>query len=199
MPGRSRPDQPPGLLVRSRRCPSHRFEHVGVPGSTREIEGLSSLPFQEELLAWQPAATADGPLSYRAVLDGRPLRTPPGAMSLRLPGAGLGDGAHRVQVLATDVDGESTLTPPAVLKVDGRPPTLQVLRAGHHSVVLWIRDAGSGVDVRSVRVSFGDGAHARGRARARHSYSRGGIYQVVIQVRDRVGNRASIKRVVSVP
>ncbi|HEY4897044.1 MAG TPA: PKD domain-containing protein [Solirubrobacteraceae bacterium] len=154
---------------------------------------------ESAVLAWQPAATADGPLSYRAVLDGRPLRTPPGAMSLRLPGAGLGDGAHRVQVLATDVDGESTLTPPAVLKVDGRPPTLQVLRAGHHSVVLWIRDAGSGVDVRSVRVSFGDGAHARGRARARHSYSRGGIYQVVIQVRDRVGNRASIKRVVSVP
>jgi hypothetical protein len=154
---------------------------------------------QSAVLAWQPAATADGPLNYRAVLDARILRTPPGAMSLRLPGAGLGDGVHRVQVLATNVDGESTLTPPAALKVDGRPPILQVRRAARHSIVLRLRDAGSGVEPGSVRISFGDGGHARGRASSRHRYTHAGVYQIVIEARDRVGNRASIKRIVSVP
>ena len=80
-------------------------------------------------VSWQPAASAAGPLRYQVVLDGRRLSTPAGAFRVRLGRAG-GDGAHRVQVLAVDLDGEATLTPPTVVRIDGTPPTVRVRAAG---------------------------------------------------------------------
>ena len=53
--------------------------------------------------------SADGPLSYRVVLDGRPLATPAGRVRAALDAARSGSGRHRVQVLATDIDGQATL------------------------------------------------------------------------------------------
>ena len=150
------------------------------------------------LLAWQPAASADGPLRYQAILDGRRLAGAPGAMRLRISRNGLGDGIHHVQVLATNVDGEATLTPAAQLKIDGRPPTLQLSTGRGATVMVRVRDAASGVDVHRVIVSFGDGAAAHGRARLRHRYGHAGTYEIVAQVRDRVGNAAVIRRLVSV-
>ncbi len=150
-------------------------------------------------LSWQAAASADGPLSYQVVLDGRRLRTPPGTFRLRLPAVGLGDGAHRLQVLATDASGESTLTPPTLLKVDGRPPTVQIGHGRRGAITISVHDGASGVDAHATTVSFGDGHYARGRARLRHVYSRAGVYRLVIGVRDKVGNRGLIRRIVSVP
>jgi hypothetical protein len=148
------------------------------------------------VVSWQPAASADGPLRYEVVLDGRPIATPPATMRLRVPGAGLGEGTHRVQVLATDVDGDATLTPPATLWVDGRPPTV-LLEHARGGVVVRVVDRGSGVKAASVRVSFGDGARARGRVRLRHRYAHAGVYEIVVQASDRVGNRGLIRRLVS--
>jgi len=148
-------------------------------------------------LSWQPAATAAGPLRYQVVLDGRPLATPAGAMSLRIPAAGLGNGHHTVQVLARDVDGEATLTPPAALLIDGRPPTVRISRRGS-IVSVQVRDDASGVNARATTISFGDGHFDRGRARARHAYSHAGVYQLVIHVRDKLGVSGVIRRYVSV-
>ncbi len=149
-------------------------------------------------LSWQPSASADGPLRYQVVLDGRRLSTPAGAFRLRIPGVGLGDGGHRVQVLATDLNGESTLTPPAAIRVDGSAPTVRVRRGRGGAVIVSVRDGASGVDAHATSVSFGDGHSARGRARFRHVYSHAGIYQLVVRVRDRVGNSGVIRRYVSV-
>jgi hypothetical protein len=149
-------------------------------------------------ISWQPATSANGPLRYQVVLDGHPLATPAGAMQLRLDPRGLGDGAHRVQVLATDVDREATLTPAATLRVDGRPPTVLVVRHGR-SVRVSIRDAASGVEAHAVRIGFGDGQHARGRTLFRHRYARAGVYQIVVLVRDKVGNVRVVHRLVSLP
>ena len=150
------------------------------------------------VVSWQPAASAEAPLRYQAVLDGRPLATPVGAMQLALSPRGLGDGSHRVQVLATDIDGAATLTPPATLRVDGRAPTAAVTRGRRHSVTVGIRDAGSGVDSSAVTISFGDGQHGRRRGRYHHRYAHAGVYQITVHVRDKVGNQATLRQLVNV-
>ncbi len=150
-------------------------------------------------VSWQPAPSADGPLSYRVVLDGRPLATPAGAFQLRLDSPGLSSGRHRVQVLATDIDGQATLVAPSTLRVDGTPPTVKVTRAqGGHGVSVRIRDAYSGLNTHALSVSFGDGHGARGRASYVHRYAHGGVYQVVVHVRDKIGNAGVVRRLVSV-
>jgi hypothetical protein len=150
-------------------------------------------------VSWQPAPSADEPLSYQVVLDGRPLATPTGAFALRLNPHGLGDGRHSIQVLATDRNGEATLTPPATLRVDGEPPTI-ALRRGRHTgeVIVRVSDDASGVAAGMVSVSFGDGRRGHGRKLLRHRYANPGIYRIVASVVDRAGNRATIRRLVSV-
>ena len=150
-------------------------------------------------ISWQPAASADTPLTYQIVLDGRVLKTPGGALSMRLNPRGLGSGRHRLQVLVTDADGQSTLTAPSTLLVDGVTPTVAVTRAaGGSAVQVRVSDRFSGVAVRAVSVSFGDGHLARGRVRLQHRYAHAGVYQVVVHVRDRIGNRGVIRQLVSV-
>jgi hypothetical protein len=70
---------------------------------------------------WQLSASAEGPLSYTVILDGQRLPTPPGVSSLALDPHWLGEGVHWVQVLATDADGQSTLTPVEELRIRDRP------------------------------------------------------------------------------
>jgi hypothetical protein len=150
------------------------------------------------VLSWQPAASAQGPLSYHVVLDGHPIATPAGAFRLGLARAGMGDGSHRVQVLATDVNGEATLTPAAIVRVDGRAPRAQLRAGGGGVLSVRIRDGGSGVLTRASTISFGDGHSARGRARFRHAYAHPGVYRIVLHVRDKVGNSSVIVKEVSV-
>jgi hypothetical protein len=151
------------------------------------------------VIAWQAASSAEGPLRYSVVLDGRAQPAPAGALRLRLDPRGLGSGRHRVQLLATDVDGQATLSAPSRLLVDGQPPSVAIARAqGGHGVSVRIRDPYVGIDVRAVRVSFGDGHFARARKRFRHGYAHAGVYQVVVHVRDRLGNAGVVRRLVSV-
>jgi hypothetical protein len=153
----------------------------------------------QAVVSWEPAPSANGPLSYAVVLDGRPLPTPGGAFRMRLDPRGLRSGVEQIQILATDREGRATLTSPAKLRVDGVPPTVAVKRSRRAAGVrLRIRDPNSGVDRATVRVSFGDGASARGRTRLRHRYARAGVYRIVVRVADNVGNRAVVRRLVSV-
>ncbi len=106
---------------------------------------------------------------------------------------------HRVQLLASDAGGQATLSAPARLRIDGQPPIVAVgLVDSGRGVRVSVRDRASGVKTAFCRVAFGDGAHAKGRKRARHVYARGGLYRIVVQVSDRVGNRAIVHRLVSV-
>ena len=150
-------------------------------------------------IAWQPAVSADGPLHYSVVLDGRALPAPAGALQLRLDPRGLGAGRHRVQLLATDIDGQSTLSSPSPLLIDGELPAVAISRArGGYGVSVRIHDPYTGVDTHDVIVSFGDGHSARGHTRFRHRYARGGVYRVVVHVRDKLGNAGAVSRWVSV-
>jgi hypothetical protein len=153
----------------------------------------------QAIATWEPALSANGPLSYRIVLDGRPLPTPAGVLALRVNPRGLGDGVHRVQLLVTDIYDQATLSAKQILRVDGTPPTVTIRRTqSGHAVSVRIRDAYSGVSAHTVSVSFGDGHHAGGRKRLSHRYFRPGLYQVVVHVRDRLGNSGVVHRLVSV-
>ena len=112
---------------------------------------------------------------------------------------GLSSGRHRLQVLAIDRDGQSTLSAPASLLVAGVPPrvTIRPARSGT-SVSVIVSDAYAGVQKSAVRVSFGDGASAHGRARLRHHYARPGVYLLTVRVRDRIGNACTVRRWVRV-
>jgi hypothetical protein len=151
-------------------------------------------------VAWEAASSAGSPLAYTVVLDGRRLPTPPGARVLRFDPRGLGDGSHKVQLLATDIYGQSTLTAPSKLRIDGQPPLVSIalLRRGH-TIAVRVSDRYSGVATHGVSVSFGDGGRESGRARFRHAYAHAGVYAVVVQVRDKLGNEGVVRRLVSVP
>jgi hypothetical protein len=149
------------------------------------------------LVSWQPAPSAAGPLSYHVVLDGHVKPTPAGVLRAALDPRGLSSGRHRLQVLATDRDGQSTLTAPATLLVDGVPPSVK-LRVRGARVSVRVLDGFSGVDARAVSVGFGDGASARGRARLSHRYRHPGVFELVAHVRDKLGNAGVVRRLVTV-
>jgi hypothetical protein len=153
----------------------------------------------QALITWEPAVSADGPLRYSVVLDGRVLPAPAGALRMRLDPRGLGAGRHRVQLLATDIEGQSTLSPPSPLLIDGELPAVTIARAiGGYGVSVRVHDPYTALDTHAISVSFGDGHSARGRTRFSHRYAHGGIYQVVVHVRDKLGNAGSVRRLVSV-
>ncbi len=139
-------------------------------------------------ITWQPAVSADGPLRYSVVLDGASRgRLRRGASSLRLDPLGLSSGRHSVQLLATDIQGQSTLSAPSPLLIAG-PPSVKIARArGGYGVSVRVSDAYAGVDAKAVSVSFGDGHSARGHKRFTHRYAHGGVYRVVVHVRDKLG------------
>ncbi len=153
----------------------------------------------QALVSWQPAPSADGQLSYHLVLDGRIQPTPAGVLAAHIDPRGLSSGRHRLQVLATDSDGQSTLTASSTLRVDGVPPTVRILPTrGVTAVRVSVLDRFSGVAKRYVSVSFGDGTAARGRARISHRYGHAGVYRVVVHVRDKLGNQGVVSQWVSV-
>lgn len=150
------------------------------------------------VISWLPAASANGPLRYNLVLDGHRLATPAGAYSQRIDPRGLRNGLHKVQVLATDIFGQATLTPALPLRVDAGPPSVKVRRAGGAGVVVRVSDPNSGVAAKYVTVSFGDGKRAAKGKVFRHRYAHGGVYQVVVNVRDQLGNKGTVRKLVSV-
>jgi hypothetical protein len=191
-------------IVAFRQGPFGNAAIVAAQVSAPPVATILSLPKgwvkpSQAAISWQPAVSADGPLTYHVVLDGRSLAVPAGRRELRLPPEGLGSGRHSVQVLATDIDGESTLSAPSTLLIDGAPPTVRIAHArGGTAVSVRVLDGYSGVDAHAVSVSFGDGAFAHGRMRCSHRYRHAGVYRVIVRVRDKLGNTGVVSRWVSV-
>jgi hypothetical protein len=144
-------------------------------------------------ISWEPAASADGPLSYALVLDGRRLTAPAGSFALAIDPRRLSTGLHAVQLLATE-----TLTGPSRLRIDGQAPTVKITRTGGGTgVTVRVIDPQSGVAVHAVSVSFGDGRRASGKALFHHRYSHAGSFMVVVKAADRLGNQGTMRRLVS--
>jgi hypothetical protein len=153
----------------------------------------------QAVVSWLPAESANGPLAYTVVLDGRRLATPSGVFSLRIDPRGVASGRHQVQVLATDIFGQSTLAPSSTIRIDGQAPAVSVTRArGGTAVVVRVSDPDSGAVVKSISVSFGDGNRAAGHKRFTHRFAHAGAYEVTVKVRDRLGNKATVHKLVGV-
>jgi len=150
--------------------------------------------------SWLAPPSADGPLSYRLVVDGHVQATRIGEGALRAPiaTAGLPTGTYSVQVLATDRYGGSTLTAPAHLKLASSPPTVRVARTRRGIGVSVRIFSPAGLRRASLLVSYGDGSRTRGRAKSSHSYRRAGVYRITVTARDRLGNRDVVSKWVSV-
>ncbi len=143
--------------------------------------------------AWTAAASANGPLTYQPVLDGRVISTAQSGLSFTFPRRLLSTGVHEVQVLARDIFGQEQLSAIEQVKVDGTPPVARFYR---HGQVLSVRlaDSGSGLLASSVQISFGDGARVSGRGAGTHRYAHGGSYTVYVTARDAVGNTLTLRR-----
>jgi hypothetical protein len=150
-------------------------------------------------IAWEPADSANGPVTYAVILDGHALPTPQGSLAMRIDPRYLPSGIHTLQVLATDRYGQATLSAPLKLRIDASPPIVKVTRTGGGTELsVRLIDPQSGVRSGSVSISFGDGAHAKGHARARHRYRHGGTFTLVIHVSDALGNSRVIRETVRV-
>ena len=154
----------------------------------------------QAVVSWLPAPSGDGPLTYRIVVDGhvQPAAAPRGVFDARLDTRGLATGVHQVQVLATDRYGESTLTAPASLELADSPPQVLIARTRHGTAVsVKIKDP-AGLATASLRVGFGDGTVIRRKSTAVHAYSHAGVYEIVVAVRDSIGNAGVVEHWVSV-
>jgi hypothetical protein len=144
-------------------------------------------------ISWEVALDAVGGVTYAVYVDGRERIGGLTALAARLSAGGLGDGVHRVQVLATDSSGQQTMSGASTLKVDANPPIVKIaLVDRRRGVRVFVKDKASGVLVRATSVSFGDGYTTRHRDTVAHEYRHAGMYWITAQVRDRVGNHATV-------
>jgi hypothetical protein len=142
---------------------------------------------------WEPTTDAVAPVTYSVYADGHPLMGGLTATHANLSSAVLGDGVHEVQVLATDSAGQRTMSARTPLKIAANPPIVKLALVDHRrDVRITVSEKGPGVDVGATRISFGDGHSVDGRTNVKHLYGRSGLYTITAQVRDKVGNQATV-------
>jgi hypothetical protein len=152
-------------------------------------------------LQWETPLAGAGKLTYSVLVDDREVAENITSVETVLSRSEVSSGVHTIQVEATDSLGQVVDSEPSTLKVDRTPPRVSVrVRGG--AVVVRVSDGpkkeSSGVAAGSVRVSFGDGHSARGRAKVTHRYRLGGSYTVTVTASDNAGNKMTTRRRVSV-
>lgn len=144
-------------------------------------------------VTWESPFDAVAGVTYAVYVDGRLRSQGLTGLSARLSASALGDGVHRVQVLASDDAGQQTMSARNELRVDTSPPVVRLaLTDRRRAVRVSVRDRVSGVVAHATWIAFGDGAHARGATRVTHIYGHAGLYRLEARVRDRAGNRATV-------
>jgi hypothetical protein len=147
---------------------------------------------QQANISWDPAPSASPSVRYAILVDGQITASGLTGLSFRLDPRGLGDGTHRVQVLAVDALGQETLSVESNLQVDASPPTVITKLARVRKLIVQVSDRESGPDPSATVISFGDGSRpARNQLTAIHRYRRRGTYLVTVRCADLVGNRAT--------
>jgi hypothetical protein len=144
-------------------------------------------------IGWEAAPDALTGVTYAVYVDGRPRVQGLSGLTARLDLAGLGDGIHRVQVLASDAAGQQTMSGASELKVDASPPILRLSYVDRRrGVRVTVSDRASGVDADATIVDFGDGHVTRRRDTVAREYRHAGTYTITVQARDNVGNHATV-------
>ncbi|HEY5192702.1 MAG TPA: hypothetical protein VIJ39_02375 [Solirubrobacteraceae bacterium] len=152
-------------------------------------------------LQWEVPLAGAGKISYSILVDDREVVESLSGDEYPLNREQLPDGVHAIQVEATDSLGQVVDSVPATVKIDRTPPRVRI---GVHgaSVTVNVSDGVkgevSGVNGGSVKVRFGDGRLAHGRARLKHTFARGGSYTIVVSASDNAGNKMTFHKVVRV-
>ena len=152
-------------------------------------------------LQWETPLAGAGKLTYGVLVDDREVAENITTTGTILTRSQVSNGAHTVQVEATDSLGQVVDSVPSTLKVDRTPPHVNVrVRGGTVTVRVndGAREQSSGVRAGSVRVSFGDGRSAHGRLVLRHRYAAGGVYTILVTASDKAGNKVTSHRRVGV-
>jgi hypothetical protein len=162
---------------------------------------LTFIRTRHPLITWDPARNALGGVRYTVQIGRKTVARNLIRTALRVTGAKLPDGRSKVLVTAIDAAGQTRAGTAAVLRIDSHAPRVRIARRGR-AISLRISDGrkgtSAGVKQSSVVVAFGDGKRGRHKSKLRHRYARGGSYRVVVKVRDKAGNHATVKRRVRV-
>lgn len=159
------------------------------PGKFLAFTPIGWVKGSSATVSWEAAPEAFGASTYSVLVDGRVVAHGLTGLSAHLSARGLGDGAHRLQVRATDSLGQETVTAAASLKIDANPPQVSVQHLGRGQVRVRVVDHASGAVPGDTLIAFGDGSTARDRLSASHTYARSGRYVISVHSQDRVGNR----------
>ncbi len=186
-------------LIAFSQGPADAQQVMGAVAKSPPAQFLATAPINwvkggSATISWEAPAEAFGTTTYAVLVDGRVVLRRLKGLSAHLDSRGLGNGVHRVQVLATDSLGQETMTAAATLKVDASPPEVNVRKLGGGLVLVRVTDRASGAVAGDTYISFGDGARARHKLSAVHRYAGAGRYVIVVQSRDRVG-RGVIARI----
>ena len=183
-------------LVAFRQGPFGNAAIVAAQATAPPAELILSAPKSwvkpsQALIAWQPASSADGPLRYRVVLDGRALARARGRLAAA-PGSARAGLRAPSRAAARDRHQRSGHALRAVLAAHRRSAAGGQDRASEGRLCASACASATpiqGLSTHAVSVSFGDGHSARGRKRFLHRYARAGIYQIVVHVRDQARQR----------
>jgi len=189
------------------------------PGRFSATFSRSFLRSSRPLITWSTAVDLFGGARYSVGVDGVLVASTGGTRARPTP---LADGAHTVQITATDRRGQTSASVPVALLIDTTAPLARVRVRGSASVGTPVRFALSATDsppppapgsaprgrtptsgVGMVLVRFGDGSTQRVPRAAlarglRHFYGRAGRYRVLVSVPDLAGNVRHLTLVVRV-
>jgi hypothetical protein len=152
-------------------------------------------------IAWTAAAEPLDTVVYTVSVDGRRVGSTR-ALALRLREGVLGQGDHRVSVLATDTAGQRTTADPGFYRLDRQAPLASFATAKRRKVTVRLRDPGakgrvSGVAHGATSIAWGDGRSTDdATSKATHTYKKSGKYTVSVTAADDAGNRVAVRRTV---
>lgn len=172
-----------------------------APGRFAMTPGAAWRNISRSPLRWSPSLELWGPVTYRVEIDGRVVGQ---TTATQYAPAGVPDGIHRVRVVAVDRAGQEFAATPRSIRHDGTPPrvTFRLSRNGRVvKVSPRVTDASPAgrraSGLKSVRISFGDGASVAAR-RATHRYRRTGPVTIRVSARDRAGNLITVARKITI-
>jgi hypothetical protein len=149
-------------------------------------------------LRWSPSTNLFGGVTYRVLVDGRPIgesRTP----ELIVQPGQVPDGEHRWVVEAIDRRGQIVPSRSRILRVDNTPPTLRIgLTRKRRVLTVTAKGADPNgalpTGLGRILVDFGDGRLTPMGRKATKRYARTGTYTVRVKAVDKAGNETVQQR-----
>jgi hypothetical protein len=174
------------------------------PGRVSPSPAFRYATSSHPLISWSPSSELWGPVRYVVTVDGTDTALTFGTR-VRFPTA-LADGLHTWRVSAFNAGGEGAASGVAKVRVDTVAPKVSLKLAGLRRVgkplhvTLAYTDspppeppsAASGIA--SVQLKWGDGTSFKNRRRQAHTYARAGRFTITVLVKDRAGNKTTLKR-----